>query len=170
MGQREVLPRQGVQVFIPPAREGRPSIKPPGMRVLIAEDDRDVRTLLRLLLRLDGHEVIEVPTSSEAFARAVEIRPGLIVLDLNFPGSDGISDLHKVRETNETKDVPIILFSGKSSVEDQIAGLEHGADAYLVKPVDPFIFLETIWEITAMSPSDREDRRLKELARLRSSA
>jgi DNA-binding response OmpR family regulator len=169
MGKQEAPPRQGIQVFIPPAREGMPLTKPSGLQVLIAEDDRDVRTLLRMVLRLDGHQVIEAPTPGEAIALALEIRPGLVVLDVNFSGSDGIGAVRTLRETGETKDVPIILFSGRSKIQDQIVGLEQGADAYIVKPVDPLYLLETIWEITGMSPIQREDRRNRELARLRSS-
>jgi twitching motility two-component system response regulator PilH len=170
MGEQEAPPRDGIQVFIPPARDGLPLTKPSGLQVLMAEDDRDVRTLLRLVLRLDGHQVIEAPTPAEAVALAVKSRPGLILLDVNFSGSDGISAVREVREIDETKDVPIILFSGKSKTQDQIVGLEQGADAYVVKPVDPLYLLETIWEITGMSPIQREDRRNRELARLRSSA
>jgi two-component system chemotaxis response regulator CheY len=169
MGKQEAPPRDGIQVFIPPAREGLPLTRPSGLQVLIAEDDHDVRTLLRLVLRLDGHRVIEAPTPGEAVALAVEIRPGLVLLDVNFSGSDGISALRTLRETGETKDLPIILFSGKSKTQDQIVGLEQGADAYVVKPVDPLYLLETIWEITGLSPIEREDRRNRELARLRSS-
>jgi DNA-binding response OmpR family regulator len=170
MAQREVLPRDGIQVFIPPARPGRVVIKPVDMRVLVAEDDRDVRTLLRLVLRLDGHQVTEASTPSDAFARAVEIHPDLVVLDRGFPGVDGMTALRKLRETEQTKDVPIILISGKSEAENQVSGFEAGADAYLVKPFDPFLFLETVWEIIGMTPSQRAERRIEELARLKALA
>lgn len=169
MGKPEALPRDGIQVFIPPARDGLPLTKPSGLQVLIAEDDRDVRTLLRLVLRLDGHQVIEARAPEEVVDLALEIRPGLALLDVTFAGADGISAVRTLRETGETKDLPIILFSGKSKTQDQIAGLEEGADAYVVKPVDPLFLLETIWEITGMSPIEREDRRNRELSRLKSS-
>jgi DNA-binding response OmpR family regulator len=167
MSQREVLPREGIQVFIPPARNGRAASKPTAMNVLVAEDDRDVRTLLRLVLRLDGHQVTEAPNLNDAFARAIEIHPDLIVLDRKFPQSDGMTALRRLRESDQTRDVPVILLSGKSEAEDQVAGLEGGADAYLVKPFDPFLFLETVWEITGMTSSERAEVRATEIARLR---
>ncbi len=167
MSQRELLPREGIQVFIPPARQGRPVTKPVDMKVLIAEDDRDVRTLLGLILRLDGHQVTEASTPLEAVACAVDIRPDLIVLDRTFSGTDGLTALRKLREEDQTKEIPLILISGKSEALDQISGLEEGADVYLVKPFDPFLFLETVWEITSLSPDQRVAARVKELARLR---
>jgi DNA-binding response OmpR family regulator len=169
MSQPEVLPREGIQVFIPPAKVGRAQ-SATGMEVLVAEDDRDVRTLLRLVLRLDGHQVREVPTPSEAVVFAGEANPDLMVLDLTLPGSDGLAILRGLREADGTRELPVLVISGRDRAEDQIGGLEAGADAYLVKPFDPFLFLETVWEITAMSPSQRGDARAKELARLRALA
>jgi CheY-like chemotaxis protein len=167
MPQREVLPRDGIQVFIPPAKlEPRPK-KAAGMTVLIAEDDRDVRTVLHLALRLDGNQVVEAGTTKEALLRASELHPDLIVLDLTFPGSDGFSALRDLRETAETSGTPIIVISGRAQGEDQIWALEGGADLYLVKPFDPFVFMETVREIAGMTPDERDEQRVKELDRLR---
>jgi DNA-binding response OmpR family regulator len=169
MGQPEALPRKGIQVFVPPARNGR-GRSVAGMQVLVAEDDRDVRTLLGLVLRLDGHQVREAPTPSEAVALAGEANPDLMVLDLTFPGSDGLGVLQELRGAEGTREMPVIVISGRDRAEDQIAGLQAGADAYLVKPFDPFLFLETVWEITAKSASQRAAGRTKELLRLRALA
>jgi DNA-binding response OmpR family regulator len=167
LGQREVIQRDGIQVFIPPARlEPRPT-KTSGMTVLIAEDDRDVRTLLNLVLRLDGNQVIEAETTTDALRSANELQPDLIVLDLTFPGPDGFSALYQLREAAETSEVPIIVISGRAQPEDQILGLEAGADVYLVKPFDPFAFMERVRGIAGMTPAARADQRARELGRLR---
>lgn len=165
MTQREVLPRDGIQVFIPPAKLEPRAKKAAGMRVLIVEDDRDVRTVLHLALRLDGNQVIEAHTPSEALLRASELHPDLIVLDLTFPGADGFSALRNLREMDES--VPIMVISGRAKAEEQLRGLEEGADVYLVKPFDPFAFMETVRQITRMSRDEREEQRVKELDRLR---
>jgi DNA-binding response OmpR family regulator len=167
MSPREVLPRDGIQVFIPPAKLEPPAKHTSGMNVLIAEDDRDVRTLLHLVLRLDGHRVVEAGTTKEALIRAIDSPPDLIVLDLTFPGSNGFSALSKLRDTNETRDVPIIVISGRAKAEDQISGLEGGADLYLVKPFDPFVFIHNVREIVRMTRHEREKQRARELDRLR---
>ena len=167
MGQREVIQRDGIQVFIPPARLAPPATKPSGMKVLIAEDDRDVRTLLHLVLRLDGNLVSEAETAKEALIRATDSPPDLVVLDLTFPGSDGFSTLQGLRESEATCDVPIVVISGRAEAEDQILCLEAGADVYLVKPFDPFVFVETVREIAALTRDQRDEQRVKELERLR---
>jgi len=167
MSQREVIPRDGIQVFVPPAKlEGRAK-RTAGMNVLIAEDDRDVRTVLHLVLRLDGNQVVEARTPNEALLRAIELHPDIIVLDLTFPGSDGFSVLSKLRQTDETSDVPIIVISGRAKAEEQIRALEEGADVYLVKPFDPFAFMEAVRNIVGMTRDEREERREEELGRLR---
>jgi DNA-binding response OmpR family regulator len=167
MSHREVLPRDGIQVFIQPAKLESPTRKSAGMKVLIAEDDRDVRTLLHLVLRLDGHQVIGVSSATEALPWASEIRPDLIVLDLTFPGSDGFSALRDLRESPETNGVAIVVISGRAKPEEQISALEAGGDVYLVKPFDPFAFMETVREITVLSREELDRRRMKELDRLR---
>jgi DNA-binding response OmpR family regulator len=167
MRRRPVLSGDGIQVFIPPAKLESPTKKPAGMKVLIAEDDRDVRTLLHLVLRLDGHEVIEARSAGEVVPRTSEVRPDLIALDLTFPGSDGFSALLKLRENDETSTVPVIVISGRAKPEDQISALEAGGDVYLVKPFDPFSFMETVREMVALSREELEHRRMKELDRLR---
>ena len=167
MGEREVIQRDGIQVFIPPARLEPSTTKRSGIKVLIAEDDRDVRTLLHLVLRLDGNQVLEAGTAKEALIRATESPPDLVVLDLTFPGSDGFSVLRRLRETDETSAVPIIVISGRAQPEDQIMGLEAGADVYLVKPFDPFVFMEKVRDLSGMTQDERQGRRTKELDRLR---
>lgn len=167
MGQRDVVPDPGVQVFITPAGREPPAVKPASLQVLVVEDDADVRTLLRLALRLDGHRVIEATTPEDGLPRAVGARPDLIVLDVKFPHGDGISALRKLRQTEKTMDVPVILVSGKAEVEDQIRGLEEGADFYLVKPFDPLVFLAMVEQLARISAGERAERRAKELERLR---
>jgi DNA-binding response OmpR family regulator len=167
MRRREVLPRDGIQVFIPPAKLESTTKKSAGMKVLIAEDDRDVRTLLHLVLRLDGHQVIEARTAGEVVPRTNEVRPDLIALDLTFPGANGFSTLRDLRENDETSAVAIIVISGRAKPEDQISALEEGGDVYLVKPFDPFTFMETVREMVGLSREELEHRRMKELDRLR---
>jgi DNA-binding response OmpR family regulator len=167
MGKRDVLPEDGIQVFIPPAERQRKASKPTAMRILIMEDDPDVRTLLRLVLRLDGHKLIEASTPGDGLRRAVDAQPDLIVLDSHFPEADGIEALRELRDGKETRDVPIIVVSGKGQAKDQTLAFEAGADFYLTKPFDPLTLLTTIREVAGMSASDRAEWRVRQLARLR---
>lgn len=170
MGKRDVLPENGIQVFIPPADHKRPASQPTTMQVLVMEDDPDVRTLLRLVLRLDGHHLIEATTPAEGLQCATDAHPDVIVLDGHFPDGDGIAVVHELREGDKTRDVPVIFVSGKGQAKDQMVAFEAGVDFYLTKPFDPLTLLTTIREIAGMSDSDRAEWRVRQLARLRNLA
>jgi DNA-binding response OmpR family regulator len=102
-----------------------------GRRVLIVEDDADVRQLLARLLDRDGYEVIEVVDALGAMEQLGGGAPDLVLLDIGLPGVDGMELMARIRAKS---DVPIILLTGRSGEEDRIAGLRGGADDYIAKP------------------------------------
>jgi CheY-like chemotaxis protein len=108
------------------------------MKVLIAEDDRVSRTLLQATLSRLGHEVV----TTENGAQAWEILqagggPRLAILDWMMPKLDGVEVCRKIREHDDLPYVYVILLTAKGQKKDVVAGLEAGADDYLVKPFDP---------------------------------
>jgi len=100
-------------------------------RVLIVEDDGDVRAMLRVLLEDDGYAVIEAADGETAIARVMSEQPDLVLLDLRLPGRHGLEVCRVVRQRSN---VPIIVVSAQADSVDVVAALEGGADDYVTKP------------------------------------
>lgn len=100
-------------------------------RILVVEDDADIRRFVRLTLEAEGHEVFEADGMKRGLIEAGTRRPDILVLDLGLPDGDGV-DL--IRELRAWSAMPIIVLSARSAENDKIAALDAGADDYLVKP------------------------------------
>ena len=101
------------------------------MKILIAEDESDLRVLLHDQLSGAGHEVIEAENGIRALQLFQSEAPDMAVLDVMMPVMDGFSLLAQIRETS---DMPVIFLTAKSDETDKVSGLRLGADDYLVKP------------------------------------
>jgi two-component system alkaline phosphatase synthesis response regulator PhoP len=101
--------------------------------VLVVEDERDIRDLLRRYLERAGHSVLTTGSGAEAIRILSESMPDLALLDLGLPDVDGF----EVLKHAQILSVPVIALTARSSVEDRIAGLERGADDYVTKPFSP---------------------------------
>jgi two-component system response regulator MprA len=104
----------------------------PARRILIAEDDRAVRQSLERTLRLEGLDVTAVRTGAEAVDACVADLPDLVILDVMMPDMDGLTACRTLR--SRTPALPILMVTARHEVGDRVAGLEAGADDYLVKP------------------------------------
>ncbi len=104
------------------------------MRILLAEDDRQLLTSITRGLREAGHEVDEATTGTRALALAQAPEYDVIVLDVLLPGSTGLEVCHAIRERGDP--VPILMLTALDAIEHRIAGLDAGADDYLTKPFD----------------------------------
>ena len=106
--------------------------------VLVVDDDEAIRTVVRWQLDDAGFRVVEAQDGPSALRRLRNDQPALVVLDLSLPGLGGLDILRQVRggQTGRT-DLPVIVLSGRSGESDRIAGLDLGADDYLVKPFSP---------------------------------
>ncbi len=103
-------------------------------RVLVIDDDEQIRSMLRRVLSVEGYAV-DLAEDAEAAAQALAANPpDLVLLDLLLPGEDGRDVLAGIRETS---DVPVILLTGLGDEADRILGLKLGADDYVVKPFSP---------------------------------
>ena len=102
--------------------------------ILVVEDETKIARLVRDYLEHAGFEVIVSPDGGSAVATARGTKPDLIVLDLGLPGRDG---LDVTRELRRTSSVPIVMLTARGDESDRIAGLELGADDYVVKPFSP---------------------------------
>jgi two-component system, OmpR family, KDP operon response regulator KdpE len=102
-----------------------------GARILIIEDEPQIRKLLRISLQPHHFEIQESETGGEGIYQATVFRPDLIVLDLGLPDMSGMEVIRRVREWSKT---PIIVLTAKDREEDKIMALDSGADDYVTKP------------------------------------
>jgi len=100
--------------------------------VLVVDDDEDVRTSLQRALRVSGFAVRSAADGISALRAVAELPPDCVVLDINMPGMDGVAVVTALRALGH--DVPVCVLSARDTVDDRVAGLEAGADDYLVKP------------------------------------
>lgn len=105
-------------------------------RVLVADDDPDILKIVAANLRAEGFEVDAVSNGLEAQARAVRNLPDLIVLDVTMPGRDGLEVLSALRARPDTRDIPVVLLTARSSDSDIWEGWKAGAAYYLTKPFE----------------------------------
>ena len=102
------------------------------MKVLFAEDEKDLQEVVSEFLRFKGYHVTAVDNGAEALEKAKSDAFDALVFDVMMPVMDGITAMKKIRETGDT--TPAIFLTAKSEVEDRIEGLDAGADDYLTKP------------------------------------
>lgn len=106
-------------------------------KILIVDDDLDTLRLVGLMLQRQGYEIVAASGGHQALLLAQSEKPELILLDVMMPDMDGVEVTRRLRQSAETKDIPIIMFTAKTQVEDKIEGFEAGADDYLTKPTQP---------------------------------
>ncbi|HEU5074014.1 MAG TPA: response regulator [Polyangiaceae bacterium] len=107
--------------------------KAPRKRILLAEDDDEIATLLVRTLNLD-HDVTLARNGREALELAGKIRPDLLLFDVMMPGMDGFQVSRLVRKLDGLAKVPIVFITAKDSPQDIIDGIRHGARHYITKP------------------------------------
>ena len=115
--------------------------------IVVVEDDQNIRDLLVYALNNNGYRGFGYPGYESFFANIKEVNPSLILLDLMLDGKDGYQILKELRESEEYKDIPVIIITAKDNEFDKVKGLDMGADDYITKP---FGVLETISRIKAL--------------------
>lgn len=125
-------------------------------KILIVEDDAGICDLLKMTCRFAGFEPV---TTLDRDVIAAEINGGdvdICIMDLGLPGDDGISIIHRIREYS---DIPILILTGRSSVNERVRGLEAGADDYMIKPfagIELIARIKTIMRRTGKAVDKRE--------------
>ena len=105
--------------------------------VLIADDDEDQHFLMSRLLHRAGFKVVVVTKGKEVFAQAQAAKPAVILLDVQMPDQDGFTTARQLKGHHDTAGIPLMFLTGRSTVDDRLAGLRIGADDYVSKSVDP---------------------------------
>ncbi len=106
-------------------------------RILIVDDDVDTLKLVGLMLQRQGYQIVVASSGPKALALVQEEPPDLILLDVMMPEMDGFEVARRLRSDPKTADIPILMFTAKSQVEDKLAGFDAGVDDYLTKPAHP---------------------------------
>ncbi len=111
------------------------------MKVLVVDDDAELRTLVAFALRQSGYLPVEAADGEEALRAFARERPDLVVLDVNLPHRDGFDVLRQIRAQAKT---PVMMLTVRAGEEDQVRGLDLGADDYLAKPFSPRALLARV--------------------------
>ncbi len=138
------------------------------MRVLVIDDEPDVRLVCRVNLGHAGHEVLEASDARGGLEVAAGRRPDVIVLDVMLPDRDGIGVLRELVTDPATAHIPVVLLTAKAQIEDRLRGWRGGCAAYVTKPFSPPALLELLHAVWAMGPEQRRayrDAAIVELGR-----
>jgi two-component system alkaline phosphatase synthesis response regulator PhoP len=104
------------------------------LKVLVVDDDPDIRRLVEMVLSREGYLATSVESAQEAYKKVAASKPDMIVLDLQLPDEDGFTICKKIRSDPSTAHIPILMLTVQSVDSYKIAGLELGADDYVIKP------------------------------------
>lgn len=114
-------------------------------RVLIVEDQADIRKLIRMTLEFEPYEIHEAADGTEGLRLADQVKPDLILLDVMMPGEfNGLQVCTRIRANPSLRDTPVVLLTARGQNQDRDAGEQAGADQYLIKPFSPLQLIETI--------------------------
>ncbi len=114
------------------------------MRILVVDDDPEISSFIKRGLAYEGYTIDTAADGTEALAKARDHEPDLVILDVMMPGLDGIEVSKRLRAGG---DVPILMLTARGTVADRVAGLDSGADDYVVKP---FAFDELLARVRAL--------------------
>ncbi len=114
------------------------------MTVVLAEDDVDIRDLVQIVLEGLDLTVTAVGTGADALAACREVTPRLVLLDITMPGMNGLEVCREIRTDEKLRDLPIIIMTARAQASDVAAGIEAGADTYIIKPFGPIELREHV--------------------------
>ncbi|MBN2272305.1 MAG: response regulator transcription factor [Sedimentisphaerales bacterium] len=125
-------------------------------RVLVVDDEEDIRELVQLNLAPEGYEVLTCETGERALELARNKLPNLIILDLMLPGIDGLDVCKKLKADAKTNSIPILMLTAKAEEADIVIGLELGAEDYVTKPFSGKVLVARVRRIlrSAAQPID----------------
>jgi DNA-binding response OmpR family regulator len=116
-------------------------------RILVAEDERDIRELINLTLMFAGHEVTLAANGEEATLLAAQVKPDLILLDVRMPRMTGYEACKAIKAQDDLKAIPVVFLTAKGQDEEMQMGKEAGATAYILKPFAPDELTRRIQEL-----------------------
>lgn len=116
-------------------------------KILIAEDDQDIRELIVLTLQFSGYDVVSTEDGAQAVAAAQQGTFDLILMDVRMPRMTGYEACRRLREIESTRYTPLIFLSAKGQESEIQAGLDAGATQYILKPFSPDMLIQKIADV-----------------------
>jgi len=125
-------------------------------RILVAEDERDIRELINFTLMFAGHTVTLAANGEEAVQKVAEAKPDLIMMDVRMPRLTGYEACRQIKAMEAWKDVPVVFLTAKGQDEEVQSGIEAGATAYILKPFSPDELTRRVAEFLQAAPAAPE--------------
>jgi DNA-binding response OmpR family regulator len=118
-------------------------------KILIAEDERDIRDLIEFTLTFAGHQVFKAANGAEAVELAPKVMPDLIMMDVRMPRMTGYEACRQIKQIDAVRNIPIVFLSAKGQETEIDTGLDAGAYDYILKPFAPMDLTKRVSEILA---------------------
>lgn len=125
-------------------------------RILIAEDEEDIRNLIGFTLNFAGHQVTATVNGEQALQEILENRPDLVLLDVRMPRMSGYEACAIIKSNELTRDIPVVFLSAKGQENEIQTGMEKGAQEYILKPFSPGDLIQKINQILAQNLNKKQ--------------
>ena len=122
-------------------------------KILIAEDEKDIRELIVFSLQFAGFDVVPAVDGQDAVEKALEVKPDLIMMDVRMPRMTGYEACAKMKAIDELKDIPVVILSAKGQESEIQTGLNAGAYEYILKPFAPDELIQRVKDIIGSLPA-----------------
>ena len=116
-------------------------------KILVTEDERDIRELVAFTLRFAGYEVVTAENGEEVVLMAAQEKPDMILMDVRMPKLTGYEACARIKANPELADIPVVFLSAKGQEAEIRTGLDAGASEYLLKPFGPLELVERVKEL-----------------------
>ncbi len=113
-------------------------------RILVVEDNLMNKILVKEVLTLNGYEIIEAQTGTEALKSFTTVRPDLVLMDIQLPEMDGVTAMRVIKSDKKNKDIPVIALTASAMKGEEEKILNAGFDGYIAKPIDTKKLIETV--------------------------
>lgn len=129
--------------------------------IYIVEDDQNIREIESFALRNSGYQIRDFSNAKDFYCAVKEKKPDGVLLDIMLPEEDGMEILQKLRKNQETKRLPIIMVTAKSTELDRVKGLDLGADDYIVKPFGVMELISRVKALLRRSMGEEQEKILR---------
>ena len=127
-------------------------------KIVIIDDDIDTLRLVGLMLQKQGYQIVAANNGEQGLEKVVEENPDLVLLDVMMPDMDGYEVARRLRDNPETANIPILMFTAKSQLDDKVTGFEAGVDDYLTKPTHPTELKAHVKALLARSVKPKKEK------------
>ena len=129
--------------------------------IYIVEDDQNIREIESFALKNSGYQIQDFSSAREFYRAVKERKPDLVILDIMLPDEDGMEILQKLRKNPETKRLPIMMVTAKTTEIDRVKGLDSGADDYMTKPFGVMELISRVKALLRRSMGEVQEKLLK---------